>query len=222
MVAMMCHMFGTVVADSVGTENQPFCREVIVIRQDMPMQACMLSSRRSPNGRLTRFTRARTGKSPVSSASREAITGPRNESKFVGPLLSVKRDRETGLLNETGLGSRPLNRAQSALRSDNRSMLRAGKYAAWFRTVVLAPDGTLTGGDTIMSYTGRWQTEGEQFEASLIAVRHSPGAGAFGEASDLDLTLTGRSKGDTASCTGTARQVPGLTLEATLVRMAND
>jgi len=42
-VAVMCHMLGTVVAESVGTQDQPFCREVVVIRQDMPMQACMLS-----------------------------------------------------------------------------------------------------------------------------------------------------------------------------------
>ena len=42
-VAVMCHMLGTVVAESVGTQDQPFCREVVVVRQDMPMQACMLS-----------------------------------------------------------------------------------------------------------------------------------------------------------------------------------
>jgi hypothetical protein len=43
---------------------------------------------------------------------------------------------------------------------------------------------------------------------------------AFGEVDDLDLSLTGRSKGGvTASCKGTAKQAPGLTLEATLVRM---
>jgi hypothetical protein len=109
-------------------------------------------------------------------------------------------------------------------------MLRAGKYSAWFRTplaegtgvVVLAPDGKLTGGDTLMSYTGHWRTDGEQFEASLFAVRHSPGPGAFGEADDLDITLTGRSKGVTASCKGTAKQAPGLMLEATLVRMDDE
>jgi hypothetical protein len=109
-------------------------------------------------------------------------------------------------------------------------MLKDGKYSVWMRTplaegvgvVVLAPDGTLRGGDSIMSYTGHWRTDGEQFEATLFATRHSPGPGAFGEVDDLDLSLTGRSKGDvTASCKGTAKQAPGLTLEATLVRMAD-
>src|ERR1700723_443214 len=83
------------------------------------------------------------------------------------------------------------------------SMLKEGKYSVWMRTplaegmgvVVLAPDCTLRGGDSIMSYTGRWRTDGEQFEATLFATRHSPGPGAFGEIDDLDLRLTGRSKG---------------------------
>jgi hypothetical protein len=108
------------------------------------------------------------------------------------------------------------------------SMLKDGKYSVWMRTalaegmgvVVLSPDGKLSGGDTIMSYTGRWRADGEQFEATLFATRHSPGPGAFGDADDLDLSLTGRSKGGvTASCKATAKQAPGLTLEVTLVRM---
>jgi hypothetical protein len=109
-------------------------------------------------------------------------------------------------------------------------MLKEGKYSVWMRTplaegmgvVVLAPDGTLSGGDSIMSYTGHWRTDGEQFEATLFTSRHSPGPGAFGEVDALDLRLTGRSKGGvTASCKATAKQAPGLTLEATLVRIAD-
>jgi hypothetical protein len=108
------------------------------------------------------------------------------------------------------------------------SMLKHGKYSVWMRTplaegmgvVVLAPDGKLSGGDTIMEYTGHWRAEGEQFEANFSATRHAPGPGAFGEVDDLDLSLTGRSKsGVTASCKATAKQAPGLTMEVTLVRM---
>jgi hypothetical protein len=108
-------------------------------------------------------------------------------------------------------------------------VLRDGKYSVYFRTplveglgvVVLAPEGKLSGGDTVMSYTGHWRTDGEQFEATLFTKRHSPGEPtAFGGIDDLEITLTGRSKGGvTASCKGTAKQAPGLTLEATLVRM---
>src|ERR1700692_2062307 len=89
--------------------------------------------------------------------------------------------------------------------------------------VVLARDGKLSGSDTIMAYTGHWRAEGEQFEATVFATRHSPGPGAFGEVDDLEVTLAGRSKGGiTASCKGTAKQAPGLSFEATLVRMVDN
>jgi hypothetical protein len=42
-VAVMCHTIGAVAPQSVGTLPDPVCREVIVIQNDMPMQACMLS-----------------------------------------------------------------------------------------------------------------------------------------------------------------------------------
>jgi hypothetical protein len=67
------------------------------------------------------------------------------------------------------------------------------------------------------------RTDGEQFEATFFATRHSPGPGAFGEIDDLDISLTGRSNGGvTASCKGTAKQAPGLMLDATLVRMGDN
>jgi hypothetical protein len=118
-----------------------------------------------------------------------------------------------------------------ALSSTESTVLKAGKYSVYFRTplaeglavVVLAPDGSLSGRDTVMSYTGHWRTDGEQFEATLSTSRHSPGEPtAFGGIDDLDITLTGRSDGGvTASCKGTAKQAPALILEATLVRMAD-
>jgi hypothetical protein len=109
-------------------------------------------------------------------------------------------------------------------------MLRDGKYSVWMRTplaegmdvVVLAADGKLSGGDSIMAYTGRWRVEGEHFQATFFAARHSPGPGAFGELDDLKVTLTGRSNGGvTASCKGTTTQAQSVMLEATLVRMAD-
>jgi hypothetical protein len=78
-------------------------------------------------------------------------------------------------------------------------VLREGKYSVWMRTsfaegmgvVVLAPDGKLSGGDTIMTYTSHWRAEAEQFEATVFAARHSPGPGAFGELDALEVILTG-------------------------------
>jgi hypothetical protein len=109
--------------------------------------------------------------------------------------------------------------------------LKDGKYSVWFRTplaegtgvVVLAPNGRLSGGDTVLSYTGHWRTDGEQFEATVFTARHSPGQPSVFGVDDLDISLTGRSKGGvTASCKGTAKQAPGLSFEATLVRMVDN
>jgi hypothetical protein len=109
-------------------------------------------------------------------------------------------------------------------------MLTQGKYSVWFRTpfaegtgvVVLTPNGRLSGGDTVLSYTGHWRTDGEQFEATVFTSRHSSGQPSVFGADNLDISLTGRSNGGvTASCNGTAKQAPGLTLEAMLVRMAD-
>jgi len=42
-VAVMCHSLGAATPQSVGNLPDPVCREVIVIKNDMPMQSCMLS-----------------------------------------------------------------------------------------------------------------------------------------------------------------------------------
>jgi hypothetical protein len=42
-VVVMCHTIGAFVPESVGTLPDPVWREVIVIKDDMPMQSCMLS-----------------------------------------------------------------------------------------------------------------------------------------------------------------------------------
>jgi hypothetical protein len=42
-VAVMCHTIGAAITESVGTLPDQVCREVIVIKDDMPMRSCMLS-----------------------------------------------------------------------------------------------------------------------------------------------------------------------------------
>jgi hypothetical protein len=42
-VAVMCHTLGAITPQSVDTLPDPVCREVIVIKDDMPMQSCLLS-----------------------------------------------------------------------------------------------------------------------------------------------------------------------------------
>jgi hypothetical protein len=41
-VAVMCHTLGAFFPEAVGTRPDPACREVIVVKDEMPMQFCML------------------------------------------------------------------------------------------------------------------------------------------------------------------------------------
>jgi hypothetical protein len=43
LVAVMCHTIGATIAQSVDSLPDPVCREVIVIKDDMPMQSCIFS-----------------------------------------------------------------------------------------------------------------------------------------------------------------------------------
>lgn len=109
-------------------------------------------------------------------------------------------------------------------------MITEGKYSVWFRTPVgegagvveFGPNGKLSGGDTTFSYSGHWRQDGERFKAT-VAKRFAPGPpGVFGM-DEIDITVAGRSDdGAMASCTGFAKQSPGLKLEVTLVRMRDD
>ena len=110
-------------------------------------------------------------------------------------------------------------------------MITQGKYTVWFKTpvgegagvVAFSPDGKLSGGDTTFSYVGSWEQVGERFKASLSARRIAPGPpGVFGM-DEIDIVVTGHSDGGvSASCSGFAKQAPGLKLEVTLIRMRDD
>ena len=107
-------------------------------------------------------------------------------------------------------------------------MLRNGSYSAWYRTrlregmgIVVLNDGKITGGDASLGYAGTYFQNGDQFSAVITTWRHTPGPPSVFDIDNVDLTLTGTSGPTTASCTGTAKQAPGLAFEATLVHMAD-
>jgi hypothetical protein len=107
-------------------------------------------------------------------------------------------------------------------------MLRNGKYSAWFRTslkegtgIIELNDGKLTGGDLWLAYSGSYFQNGDKFSACLTTRRHTQGQPTVFGIDNVDLTVTGKSSPTTASCTGTAKQAPGLAFEAVLVRMAD-
>jgi hypothetical protein len=108
-------------------------------------------------------------------------------------------------------------------------MLRNGSYSAWFRTpqgkgtgVIVRADGRMAGGDTVMAYTGSYVEDGDKFTATIATQRHTQGQPSVFGNDNVDLTLTGKSTVTTASCSGIAKQAPGLTFEAPLsVLMTN-
>jgi len=110
-------------------------------------------------------------------------------------------------------------------------VITEGKYSVWFKTPVgegagvveFGPAGKLSGGDTTFSYTGDWEQDGARFKAALIAKRTLPGPpGVFG-LDEIEIVVSVLSDGGTnVSCTGFAKQAPGLKLEATLIRLLHD
>ena len=110
-------------------------------------------------------------------------------------------------------------------------MITEGKYSIWFRTpigdgagiVEFGPNGELSGGDTTFSYIGNWEQDGERFKATISAKRMAPGPpGVFGM-DEIDIIVAGHSDGGgSASCTGFAKQSPGLRLEVILIRLRDE
>jgi hypothetical protein len=116
-------------------------------------------------------------------------------------------------------------------------MLRNGSYSVWFRTrqeegrrlmqgegtgVIELNDGKVSGGDTVIAYTGSCVADGDKFTAFIATKRHSPGQPSVFGIDEVNLTLTGKFTPTMASCTGTAQQAPGLSFEAVLVPMADE
>lgn len=108
-------------------------------------------------------------------------------------------------------------------------MLRNGSYSAWFRTqrgegtgIVELNDGKVTGGDTVLTYTGSYVEDGDAFTALIVTERHSSGQPSVFGIDHVELAVSGNSSATTtASCAGTVKQVPGMTFEAVLVRIAD-
>jgi len=88
--------------------------------------------------------------------------------------------------------------------------------------IVELNDGKLTGGDPVFTYSGSYFQNGDRFSASVTTRRHTQGQPSVFEIDNVDLTVTGKSTPTTASCTGTAKQAPGLAFEAVFVRIADE
>ena len=103
-------------------------------------------------------------------------------------------------------------------------MHRDGRYAVWFRTsrgegtgIVHLADGIISGGDSFFTYSGSYETDEGRFTAALNITRHAAGPPTLFGLDEVELELAGKFNGRLASCSGAARQAPGLPFEATLI-----
>jgi hypothetical protein len=105
-------------------------------------------------------------------------------------------------------------------------MLKDGTYRAWFKTplregagIVHFANGKIWGRDSIISYNGCYEVDGDRWTATVTTRRHSAGhATVFGPGIDeMELKLAGTSNGKIANCAGTTDAAPGMAFEATLI-----
>lgn len=103
-------------------------------------------------------------------------------------------------------------------------MLKNGNYVAWFKTpskpgtgVIHLLDGSITGGDSILSYSGAYQVRGDDFTAILKTTRHAKGHESVFGADNLTLRLEGKAGGRMAKFIGRADEFPHTPFEGTLI-----
>jgi hypothetical protein len=104
------------------------------------------------------------------------------------------------------------------------SMLRDGKYAAWFRTsrgqgtgIVHLVQGRISGSDCFITYGGTYEVEEDRFTAVLTTRRHAEGMPTVFGIDEVEVNLAGVCNGAMATCSGTAREAPDVLFEATLI-----
>jgi hypothetical protein len=105
-------------------------------------------------------------------------------------------------------------------------MIQDGQYAAWFKTprgegtgILVLANGTISGGDSVLTYSGSYQVDEDRFTALVSTRRHAAGQPTLFGVDELDIEVAGKSRGMTASCVGSAKQAPDLPFQATLIRV---
>ena len=106
--------------------------------------------------------------------------------------------------------------------------MRNGMYKVEFATprgagygIVILNNGKVQGGDTSMYYNGTYQMTGDQFKGSVTVRRHSAALPSVFGLDDLTINLSGKGSDDQGQLTGTSPQVPGVSLQARLKRLAD-
>jgi hypothetical protein len=105
-------------------------------------------------------------------------------------------------------------------------MLQDGQYAAWFKTprgegtgILHLANGKISGGDSVLTYSGSYQVDEDRFTAVVSTRRHAAGQPALFGIDEVQIEVSGKSTGTTASCVGAAKQAPEMSFQATLIRV---
>jgi hypothetical protein len=103
-------------------------------------------------------------------------------------------------------------------------MLTEGTYVAWFRTpagegtgIAHLRGGEISGGDSILTYSGTYAMDGDNFEAVIQTKRHTIGHPTVFGIDELTLRVAGKCNGHLASCQGRADEIPRMLFESTLI-----
>ena len=104
-------------------------------------------------------------------------------------------------------------------------MLKDGTYAAWYKTpldqgtgIVHVADGQIWGRDSLMTYHGSLEVDGDRFTATVATKRHTEGrVTVFGVYDELTLEIEGTCPNKIATYTATAGQAGGVVLQGTLI-----
>lgn len=107
--------------------------------------------------------------------------------------------------------------------------MKDGLYAAEFHTplghgfgVVMLLNGKLSGGDSMMYYVGDYTMDGDIFKAQVTTGAHArpPGMTSVFGKEKVTIGLSGSFKGDVATATGKATEVPNVSFNVKLTKIA--
>jgi hypothetical protein len=106
------------------------------------------------------------------------------------------------------------------------NMLTDGFYRVAFQTrlgggagVLNLLSGKMWGGDSSLYYNGTYTQSGNDFTASVVTDRHTPGLQSVFGVDRVHISLRGKTDGASATMQGTAAEAPGVTFQATLTKI---
>lgn len=106
--------------------------------------------------------------------------------------------------------------------------MQDGVYKVTFKTplgegagVVVVDSTRIRGGDSAMTYQGTYQQDGNTITANVTVGRHTQGLDSVLGVDSAHLILNGTADNAVAKLTGTAREVPGISISVHLQRIGD-